>query len=411
MIGDDMEQARKILILCLRGRWETGTLEAARAAGQAAGPGTWEAVQRLAEREGLAPLLYDVARGRELLPSTVEEELCMAYYATARENLVRFHEMDRILAALASGGLSTIVLKGTALAEAVYRNPALRPMGDLDLLLHPADVRRAIDLLSVLGYQPTGAEPHAGHQLAFENEIILTRPDPAGCPVELHWSLFDSLYYQRVLPIAWFWHTAQPLSATQALASNPSPGGSSNLPTVPGERSGLLLCPEAQLLHLCGHLALHHGAGERWRELWLHDIAEVMTCYRHEIDWNVLLDQAQACELVLPVQQVLARVVEDWQVPLPDGVPDRLRSLRPARHEQKVFRELTTPHRSVGRRFWTDLTALSGWRARFRFAWNWLLPSAGYMRQRYAIRHRWLLPAYYPYRWWVGLSGLLRARR
>jgi hypothetical protein len=390
MIIEDSDQTRTILRLCLRSRWQTDALGKARGAAEAAGPGSWEAVRCLAEREGLAPLLYHVAHGQDLLPPDVEERLRLAYYATARQNLLSLHELERVLTALSAAGIPAIVLKGAALIQAVYQNPALRPMADLDLLLRPADVRPAIDILTGLGYQATGDEPHPGHRLIYETQIIFRRPGSATCPVEPHWHLFDSPYYQRTLPIDWFWQTGRPFLDTHGL-----------------NRTGLLLSPEGQLLHLCGHLALHHGAGEEWRELWLYDIAAAVAWYGEQIDWSLLLAQAQACELVLPVQRMLARAARDWQAPLPGSVLDQLLAIQPTSRERRLFQELTAAHRPAGRRFWTDLTTMQGWRARAQYAWTALVPSAAYMRQHYRIRHRWLVPAYYPYRWWVGLRGLL----
>jgi len=61
--------------------------------------------------------------------------------------------------------------------------------------------------------------------------------------------------------------------------------------------------------------------------------------------------------------------------------------------------------RATGRRFWSDLRAIPGWRQRLRFARTHLLPSAAYMRRRYGIAHPLLLPLYYPYRWLRGLRG------
>jgi len=202
--------------------------------------------------------------------------------------------------------------------------------------------------------------------------------------------LFDLPYYQRILPMPWFWQTALQVE-------------------LAGTRARVL-GPEAQVLHLCGHVVLHHSAAET-RLLWLHDVAELLVHYRDRMDWDELLRRTQECGLVLSVQQVLGRVTAEWGVPLPAAARARLDALRPSAEEMQAVAWRTASHRPVVQRFWSDLASMPGWRRRLHYAWIQLFPSATYMQSRYGIRHRWLLPLYYPYRWWLGLRGLTAAWR
>lgn len=97
--------------------------------------------------------------------------------------------------------------------------------------------------------------------------------------------------------------------------------------------------------------------------------------------------------------------------PVPLATLERLRALQPSAAEITVFRRLTSRERPVAQRFWTDLSGMGGWRARLDYAASALFPSPAYMRRRYGVRHPHLLPLYYPYRWWVGLRGLIARRR
>jgi hypothetical protein len=152
----------------------------------------------------------------------------------------------------------------------------------------------------------------------------------------------------------------------------------------------------------------HSGEGEL-RLLWLHDVAEVIAFYQEQIDWDQVLARARAYDLVLPVQQILTRVGHEWHAPIPPAVLERLRALRPSRDEERVFAWLTSAHRSA-QRFWVDLAGMPGWGPRLRFAWCIFFPSAGYMQRCYRIPHRFLVPLYYPYRWFLGLRDTLRWR-
>ena len=379
-----MDLTRSFFALCLRGRRDPAALEAARELGR--GPAfDWPAVQSASIRWLLAPLLYDAVRGQGFVPPQVEQALRDAYEFVAQRNLWLFHQLADVLACLRSVGSGVIVLKGAALVQMAYGgNAALRPFRDLDLLIRPEVVPEARRLLQAMGYAPLRAETRAGAALDYENEVSLFKRGSVGVLLELHWSLIDSPFYQRTLRSDWFWDTAQPLAV--------------------GSERALALGVEAQLLHLCAHLRLHHTGQEL---LWLNDAAEVLHAYQQRIDWVVLLKQTQALALVLPTQQVLAQVAGELNAPVPEALLAHLRELRPTADEARAYARLTIENRSVARRLWDDLAALPSWRARLRFAWNNLFPSWAYMRRRYGIAHPFLLPLYYPYRWWLGLrSGL-----
>jgi hypothetical protein len=375
----------RLTLLCLRGRFDPAALDAARelAAGSDLDWSAWfDAVQA----EGLAPLLYRIVYGREIAPAAIEEELQVSYFESARDNAMRFRELGRVLRRLAAEGVAVLLLKGAALAETVYHDIAARPMGDLDLLVHREDVMAAQGALSELGYAPRRTEAFAGVTLDFENEVQLLKQGPVDTLVEIHWSLLNSPHYQNRLPMAWFWETALPVQVEGSAA--------------------LVLGPEALLLHLCAHLALHHGSsGARW----LHDVAEVVQRFQDRLDWEQLLGRAQAWDLVLPVQQVLGRVARDWQAPIPDDILQRLSALRPSLAEARVVARLTAPQRPVAQRFWSDLASMPAWGDRLRYAWGNLFPSAAYMRQRFGISPPLLLPFAYPYRWLLGIKGALSA--
>jgi len=373
--------------LCLRGRWDPAALEAAREMANM-GDLDWDAWRQAADAEALSPLLYRILQGRGFVPAAIAGRLQAAYHQNARRNMLIFHELGNVLRSLTAQGIPVMLLKGAALAETVYGNIALRPMGDLDLLLHREHVPRALKALEAAGYVATQPEARAGLALEYENELALVRPGPTGIPVELHWNLLDSTHHQDRLPTDWLWQTARPVDVESVQT--------------------WILGPTVQLLHLCAHLALHHqGEGLLWR----HDIAEVIQFYRDDVDWEELLARASAFDLVLPLQAVLPQIAEGWGAPVPLPTLERLRALQPSAAESTFFRRLTSTQRPVAQRFWTDLSGMGGWQARLDYAGSALFPSPAYMRLRYGVPHPLLLPLYYPYRWWVGLRELITRRR
>jgi hypothetical protein len=383
--ADAQQEVLRFVRLCLRARWEPEALEAARSLAVQTQL-DWAALVRVADEERLGPLLYRAVRWQNLVPPAVEEGLRAARYSIAvRDRLLR-GELVAILDCLAAQGVDVLLLKGAALAQTVYGGTGLRPMEDLDLLVHQEGVRPALRILAEQGYRRVGLEVRPGADLAYENEVMLRKAGPVDFSVEVHWSLFDLPYYQQVLPMAWFWQTA----STVQIGNTPVQ----------------VLGPEAQILHLCGHMVLHHG-GERARLLWLHDVAEVLSHYRDQVDWEELLNRAQKCGLVLPVQHVVGQVAHEWGVPMPAEALSRLNALCPSAAEVRVTAWRTVSRRPVAQRFWTDLASMDGWRQRLHYAWIQLFPAVTYMQSRYRIRHRLLVPLYYPYRWWLGLRSAL----
>ena len=109
------------------------------------------------------------------------------------------------------------------------------------------------------------------------------------------------------MPMDWFWQTAQPVKVGQADAE--------------------VLGPEALLLHLCGHLALHHRT--EMKLLWQHDVVAVIACYTGEIDWDTVIERAQRDDLVVPLQEILRLCAREWGAPSPTEILARISALKP----------------------------------------------------------------------------------
>jgi Uncharacterised nucleotidyltransferase len=380
-IAADSPTTTAFLAACLRLRHDPGAIEAAREASRRLNVSSAALLEAI-DRERIGPLLHHTAGARALLPRAVAEAVRQSYRVTGARNVLLLRELRHCLHALAAAGVPAIVLKGAALADAVYRNASLRPMLDLDLLVRRRDIPAARRALEELGFALDGIETHPGARAEHENELALSKPGPVPVSIDMHWSLVDSPYYQSRMAMDWFWETAR----TLPIAGGPA----------------LTFGTEALLLHLSAHLILHHGGTGL---LWWNDLIEVAAFERGRVDWLELCARARHYELRLAAREVLARLAAEWHVPVPSDVLGRLAAEPPSRRESELF-ALMQSGAPVGQRFWTDLAGMPDWRQRMRFARTNLLPSAAYMRQRYGIRHRLLLPVYYPYRWMRGIAGL-----
>jgi len=341
-----------------------------------------ETLRHLIERERVGPLLHRAVAARELLPPATRTLLAESHRATAMRNLLLLHELGVCLARLSDARVPAIVLKGAALAQPVYGSLALRPMVDLDILIHRRDLARARAIIEKLGFRPMRLETHPGALVEHENELAFAKPGAVTVELDVHWRLIDSPFYQRELATEWFWSSARVQRLSRDLSA----------PT---------LGADAQLLHLCAHLMLHHRGT---RLLWWSDIAELIHVQGRALDWTEVIDRSRRYRLLLPMRIVLAGLAEEWSVPIPADVLPRLADFRPSREEADLFRSHSGPA-SAGQRFWSDLHHMGSWRQGLTFARTNLVPSRAYMRGRYDIRRPWLVPLYYPYRWLRGLRG------
>jgi hypothetical protein len=353
----------------------------------------WNVLLAEVDRQDVMPLLYRVLKPYPgQIPLEIWHHLAQSYFDTATLNALRLDEWEKVVGHLAEQGVKMLVLKGAALAEELYGEIAVRPMKDLDLLVQREELAAAQAVLAERGYAPVKAEAFTGAAEEFESQVSLARQDAATgmkYVCELHWHLLDSPFYQRTMSLDWFWQTAVPL-------------------TLDGVETQTL-GPEARLLHLCAHLALHHhGAGL----LWTCDIDRALREDAGRLDWELVMAKAEEYRLVLPLRAVLAQTVEWLDTPVPAEVMARLAALRPSCEEAEVFAFMAGPPQGVIARFFHDLAHLSGWQARLQYLLANIFPAPAYMRQRYGIHHDWLLPLYYLYRLgkgaWDGVRMLAR---
>lgn len=91
---------------------------------------------------------------------------------------------ERVAKAFAGEGIRLVPLKGAILAEALYGDLGARDSSDLDLLVAPEHLDRAVTLLKALGWleHDFGEEP-AGQLPVLHRELY----HPGLPPVEVHW--------------------------------------------------------------------------------------------------------------------------------------------------------------------------------------------------------------------------------
>jgi hypothetical protein len=345
----------------------------------------------LARAEGVSPLLYhrllchpEISNLPPDFLALFSSSLALDHYRTAAHNTLLFNELDRILAAFAQAQLPVIVLKGAALARTLYPDPALRPMGDLDLLVKPGDVAACLQIAHGLGYTEPDPEAAAGLNQRLLHHVHLRQGK--NLVLELHWQLLGGEAVQYATQADWFWGQVLPLTGT-AEAGNAQQ-----------------LTPLASLIYLSAHAVLQHGTGKALL-IWFYDLDLLIRRSAQDISASELWAAASALGLQGALFAALQRCQELWQTPIPPDwlakVPVDLGGM----DEILAARQNRPRTRFEQERF--KLQGLS-WPGRLRLLAALIFPGPAYMRWRYQPHPAWLWPLYYIYRWGDVLGDVVK---
>jgi hypothetical protein len=207
------------------------------------------------------------------------------------KNKLAFRGKAELLHAFAAAAIPTLLLKGAALCQTVYRDPTARPMHDLDLLVPVNDAARVVRLLQERGW----LAQHFAPEVIIQHLHACSFLHPQYGELDLHWHVLRS-----------YCHAGKDAELWAAAVEHLFEGA----PTK-------ILCPADQFLHACEH-GMHHSPSSSLQ--WLVDACLILRHSRSPMDWERLLDQARQFELVLPVYQTLCYLKEQFQESVPDKV-------------------------------------------------------------------------------------------
>jgi hypothetical protein len=189
----------------------------------------------------------------------------------------RRQELARVLNALADAGIDPVLLKGAALANTVYDDPALRTMNDLDLLVRPGEIEAASAALTALSYRelyrPALADPQRRHAFYGKHHHTTPLMAPRGrAVVELH---------RHILTMTE--GGAYDVERIRARARRVA------LPRLRGllRPEVLVPCPADMVLHTCLHLSYTDRFVGKLRDLI--DLHETVRRFGPDIDWGQIL--------------------------------------------------------------------------------------------------------------------------
>lgn len=159
---------------------------------------------------GLAPLAAHVLAGGGQLASAaprLREALQSALEVNAVRNAVLRRAAVEASRALGTAGLTPLWAKGIWLAHAVYPQPALRTMSDIDLIVPEGSRADARRVLEQLGY--VAEDAHQGGAAAWTDTMTAPAANPGDVTVQI--DLHDSIRLSaaHAWPVARLWDGAQ----------------------------------------------------------------------------------------------------------------------------------------------------------------------------------------------------------
>lgn len=151
----------------------------------------WARLDHMAAQHRLQPLLHDQHRGNSAIPPAIASNWRAAHRTAAITAMAQAADLRIAVNALEAAGYAPIALKGAWLAHHAYPEAAQRPARDIDLLLDPASVLGAFELLQAQGF-PLEYPPEMA--LADIQRLDKHMPPlraPNGTTIELHQHLWE----------------------------------------------------------------------------------------------------------------------------------------------------------------------------------------------------------------------------
>lgn len=338
----------------------------------------WSVVEASARGLGIEPLLYkhlSQEKYADYVPGHILRLLKESYHKQSMRSLRIYGQLRRILESMNQSDAPIILLKGTYLAKWIYRDIALRPMSDIDILCRDRDTGAVQETLRDLGYEQMKdfAISKFHEQVSLTNITRAGHLPPFSKPnavrVEIHTDIFTKTPC-RTREMDMVWEKAIPC----------------------GQNGRNVLCPslEHQLLHLSFHLHEHLMSGSVTL-YWFCDIHEFVERYGEEIDWKKLRGIAESLGIASRIAALFDLLIRHWKTRIPEHIvhsPDagfnRL-SLKWAIFGKKIGSRNFLPSRI---RLVKDIKKEFGWGKSLYYVLRHLFPARSHIIHRYKPKNQ-----------------------
>lgn len=149
-----MSPEQKILLLLIRSRRSGEVIrETEKLFRDSSKPINNDELFSLAAENRVASIIYRNSLELQFIPQDLRDRLKNAYYSVLRKNIKHLEETFRISNALMDNGIESIVLKGSAASDLLFRDSGVYPTGDIDVLVRSSDISKASGIFKDIDYE------------------------------------------------------------------------------------------------------------------------------------------------------------------------------------------------------------------------------------------------------------------
>lgn len=224
-----------------------------------------------------------------------------------------FFELNKILKKMHDAGIATMILKGAALTIQVYRNMAIRPMADMDILVKEDQAILADEVLKGAGWLSPANRRLTG-DLKYRHSINYTNRE--GFEFDLHWHPIkdSSIVAGEKKYTDLFWESAVPI-------------------TVVEERTLAPDSPEALFL------VIIHGT---WDNLespirWIADACYLIDAIRSKAEWKRFVELVCSYRVPMQIYRALSYLRDRFAASIPIDVLEDVRRMHTTFIDRMVF--------------------------------------------------------------------------
>ncbi len=310
-------------------------------------------------------------------PRQVLDWMRIRFLASRARSICAQHQLSELVSLFGSEGIEPLVLKGAALAQTVYPNPALRHSDDIDILVRPEQFSGACDLLERCGWEsidnifdPT-KKAHVAE--SFKHSDHRKRY----LPLDLHRDLHSCLRFNSETEIPALFERALRVESSGV--------------------SFLTLHPVDALIHASLHFTLLHRGP--FRLIWIYDFVLLAETLKGQRDWSLLQARSVTMHARLAVERCL-KLAEAWTgLRMPTPFDDFSRWPKADATERDMAGHTSTWKERTESAFKYYWPASSGLKEKSWFLFRTCFPSIRYMRVTHPSSRDGMLWKSYVKRW------------
>jgi len=352
----------------------------------------WEYLISTIIDRGIGPLLFKklpYLTNSSQIPESVKTKLQQVYYKTFSRSTILYEHFRKIAEAFELKDIPLIALKGIYLSEWLYQDIGLRQFSDIDLLVKEEDGEKCLQILGHMGYKQSSVGKMSDFVTANLDIVHYPPMIQNGISIEIHIKLsVKTEKYNIIISELWSKAFLTTLNGVKILALNID-----NL-----------------LIHICLHLERHFRGG-KVQFTCFNDITNILDNYSNLINWVTFTKTCQLykCEDLVYLHIVMTNKYMHAKVP--ESIIIKYSYLLKRKDERLFCYYLKGSIRkgftmTISNHF-GQLNQLGKLTDKVKYLSGVLFPSRIFMVIRYKIKRPYLFLFYYPYRYYIGVSGVM----